>query len=172
MIRLDGVSLKTENFETFLRNFHMDDVTVIFANTKKKADYWMANEFFQTLPFPGYDSFRAWSEHDTKTIIIFDDEAETGDSLFWVMVHELAHLEVRTSKWLLTFTALDYETKKIIESLGKPRAGYLKLIRENDDMHENDPEEAFCNRIATAICGGDFYDRKWWRSRKKQPNND
>lgn len=169
MIRLDGVKLKAEEFQTFLRNFHIDDVTVIIADAKKKADYWMANECFQTLPFPGNDGFRAWSEHDTKTIIIFDDETETGDSLFWLLVHELAHLEIRTSKWLLTYTALDCETKKIIEGLGKPLGGYLKLIRENDDMHESDPEEAFCNRIATAIAGG-FYGRKWWRDRKKQLN--
>lgn len=164
----DGVSLKTKNTEEFLNNFNMKDVTVIFADIKKKADYWMADEFNQTIPFPGNDIFRAWNDHESKTVIIFDDEAETGDSLFWIMVHELAHLELRTSKWLLNFTAIDCETNRLIEKLGISKQGYLKLIRENDDMHESDPEEAFCNRVATEICGGDFLGRKWWRERRKE----
>jgi len=153
-----------EEIKEFLVGFKMDSVTVIIANATLKEDYWAADEYYQTMPFPGQDVFRAWNDYEDKTVIVFVDEAETDESIFWLIIHEIMHIEIR-SGWLLLYSGLYREVEKKARKLDLSFGGYLNLIRRDDDLHESDPEEEICNRVATSLIGKDC-GRKWWRSRK------
>jgi hypothetical protein len=103
----------------------------------------------------GYYKFRAYTSGTKATVFV--DDTETPESLLWVILHELAHMEMRASRYLLkAYTAAtppDYN--------------------ESDEAHERDPEEKMANFIATEWLGQLGYDkicysRPWWRTRVDQ----
>lgn len=166
MLFLDDVQFNTEHINIFINGFNIKNIDIVIASEKRKPMYWMLNEYYQTLPFPGHNIFRAWSSHDEKSIVIFKDEVETEESLIWLLIHELTHLEIRLAPWLLIYSGLFYEAENIRKNLNVSLHDYCQMIRENDDLHENDPEEKLCNYVATTLVGKS-YDRHWWRERKK-----
>jgi hypothetical protein len=98
-------------------------------------------------------SFRAWSAGDRATLFV--DGSETYESALWLLLHELAHLDLISS----TLLSRAYRSAK------KP-PGYLS----SDQAHESYPEEQMANFVATTtlslIGHSSFaYDRPWWRRR-------
>lgn len=107
-----------------------------------------------------YYAFRAYAGKDYCKIFV--DETETGESVLWVLLHELAHIALADNKYLFrgyrNLTAPDYFS--------------------SDEAHEADPEEQMANAIAKSWMemlgfGRVEYPRFWWRQRtmlNKQAN--
>jgi len=106
------------------------------------------------LPEDPY-AFRAWSREGRA--ILFVDDTETRDSVLWLLVHELAHLDLPHSRLL--------------------RAAYRDRVRhpdylKDDQAHEMDPEEQLANTVADQVLSRfgrpSGLHRLWWRRRVGQ----
>lgn len=99
-------------------------------------------------------SVRAWARKSTRTAQVFVDRTETRRSVLWLLLHELAHLE-------LTASPLLQESVKARKD---------KAYLATDEGHQANPEEQFADRTATLLLPrltdrpGQF-DRLWWRNR-------
>jgi hypothetical protein len=98
-------------------------------------------------------AFRAYTRGNQSRL--FTDETETPDSMLWLLLHELAHVELGRNPFL----------KAAYRKLPKP-PGYLT----SDTAHEAHPEEQFANLVANQwfshLTGEPcIYDRLWWRKR-------
>lgn len=76
---------------------------------------------------------------------------ETHVSLAWLIAHELAHQLVDTSQTMET-------------AFADAKAQDKGLHPADDHYHQLDPEERFCDGIATNLIGQRL-DRDWWRAR-------
>lgn len=99
-----------------------------------------------------YYKFRAYTSGSKATVFV--DDTETKESALWVILHELAHMDMKASPYLFKAYCLatppDYN--------------------ESDEAHERDPEEKMANLVATkwlGQCGCEEveYARPWWRAR-------
>lgn len=108
-------------------------------------EVWDHETLKEPYPFKPY-SFRAFAKGNT--IILLDDDTETKGSLFWVLLHEMAHVFVSKNEKL------------------------KKQFRHNrkEVSHETSPEEQFANLMAdqwffeyTGIHKS--YHRLWWKER-------
>ena len=104
------------------------------------------------LPEEDYYKFRAYTSGSKATTFV--DDTETPESALWVILHELAHMDMKASPYLLKAYTLatppDYN--------------------ESDEAHERDPEEQMANLVATKWlgqcgCKEVEYARPWWRAR-------
>ena len=96
---------------------------------------------------------RAWSLKSRGEAWVFADQTETRDSVLWVLLHELAHLDLVGAGLL----------QAAVEA---PRTAAY----DTDEGHEADPEERLANQVATALLGqltgrSQALDRRWWRAR-------
>ncbi len=103
-------------------------------------------------PFPGYYAFRAYTRG--RRVVLLSDHTETPQSLTWLLLHELAHVQVNGSPLL----------DRALRSVPKPR-DYLT----SDAAHEAWPEEKLANLVADQLAP-QFGSRRglsriWWRSR-------
>ncbi len=126
------------------------DVIVEYHPRSAIQRVWSTRHGGAPLPVPEH-SFRAWSRDGRA--VLFVDRSETYQSALWLLLHELAHLDLMGSP-LLT---------KAYRSIAKPK-GYLS----SDIAHESHPEEQLANLVATRVLGlighDPFaYDRLWWR---------
>ncbi|NQU80556.1 MAG: hypothetical protein HQ543_03455 [Bacteroidetes bacterium] len=89
---------------------------------------------------------------------------ETKESLAWIFTHELVHIELHN--WARMIEAgITKERNIFYNMLGyKSRFNAPMDVVLSDEVHESDPEEAFCNKIATLLIGYP-YDRCWWRNK-------
>jgi len=103
-------------------------------------------------PFPGYYAFRAYTRG--RRVVLLSDHTETPQSLTWLLLHELAHVQVNGSPLL----------DRALRSIPKPR-GYLT----SDAAHEAWPEEGLANLVADQLAprfgSRPGLNRIWWRSR-------
>jgi len=172
MIYLDQVKLSDNilnEINKFLNNFNLNDIKIIIANVNKKEFYWMQDNYLKSISFPGNDVFRAWSKSNQNTIIIFQDQAEIELSIFWLIIHEITHLKIRT-EWSLIYNTLRIETEILRKKLNISEEDYLKREIYDNDLRNNDPEEVLCDRIANAIIG-EVLDRNWWKNRINNIDN-
>ena len=114
---------------------------------------WASHHPGEPLPVPE-NSFRAWSR--AGRAVLFVDSSETYESALWLLLHELAHLDLVQSPMI----------SRAYRSIAKP-ANYLS----SDRAHESHPEEQLANIVATTVLGligyePVQYDRLWWRSRR------
>ena len=99
-----------------------------------------------------YYKFRAYTSGSKATVFV--DDTETKESALWVILHELAHMDMKASPYL--FKAYTLATPPD--------------YNESDEAHERDPEEKMANLVATkwlGQCGCEEveYARPWWRAR-------
>jgi len=80
---------------------------------------------------------------------LFVDPTETPRSIAWLMAHELSHRMVA-----------DTPTLKAAFTDARPH----DVDPAGDHFHDIDPEERFCDGIATNLLGY-RQDREWWRAR-------
>ena len=124
---------------------HRDDIRRVWADTHQG----------RPLPVPE-DAFRAFVNNDA--IHLFVDDSETYESALWLLVHELAHTGVATSR-LLTAALRAWSPRD---------ADYLS----SDDAHEAHFEEQVANHVAnrTMLKLGlpANLDRHWWRRRRSK----
>jgi hypothetical protein len=103
-------------------------------------------------PFPGYYAFRAYTRGDR--VVLLSDTTETPQSLTWLLLHELAHVEVNRAPLL----------DAGLRSIPRPK-DYLT----SDQAHESWPEERLANlvadRLAPLFGSRPGLNRLWWRSR-------
>ena len=105
-------------------------------------------------PFEGSPyQLRAWALKSRGEAWVFVDETETRDSVLWVLLHELAHLDLVGAGLLQAAVTV-------------PRTAAY----DTDEGHEADPEERLANQVATAMLGkltgcARALDRRWWRRR-------
>lgn len=92
-------------------------------------------------------AFRAFTRG--KESHLFVDFTETPESVAWLMAHELCHRMVDQTPTLEN--AFTEARPKDLEPAG-------------DAFHDVDPEERFCDGIATNLMGYRM-DRRWWRQR-------
>ena len=98
--------------------------------------------------------FRAYTSGPRA--VIFVDKTETPESALWVLLHELAHMDLHGAPYLLSafrrMTAPDYFS--------------------GDEAHERDPEEQMANAVATEWLNRlgfeGSYPRPWWRARVQE----
>jgi hypothetical protein len=98
--------------------------------------------------------FRAYTSGPRA--VIFVDDTETPESALWVLLHELAHMDLHGAPYLLSafrrMTAPDYFS--------------------GDEAHERDPEEQMANAVATEWLNRlgyeGSYPRPWWRARVQE----
>lgn len=120
----------------------------------------LAEEFlrqFGRVPKPY--ALRAWARRDLGEAWVYVDATETPESALWLMLHELAHLELRGAGLLHA-------------AVQAPRdEGYY----ETDAGHEADPEEQLANLVATSgltlLLGRPIApvpDRFWWRAQVRR----
>lgn len=96
-------------------------------------------------------AFRAFTRGPMS--YLFVDSTETPKSVAWLLAHELTHqLVARTPTLRRAFSD----------------AASLEGHRAGDCFHRNDPEEKFCDGIATRLIG-ERLDREWWRARTLDP---
>jgi hypothetical protein len=133
-----------------------DGVDVFIYHRRELPGVWAAAHRGQALPASARWSFRAWARG--PVVRIFVDATETPASVAWVLLYELAHVELGRSRYLASGW----------RSQAKP-ADYLI----DDDVHEAWPEEKVANMVATSqmpVLGYQRtrYDRYWWRGRVRQ----
>lgn len=100
-------------------------------------------------------AFRAYSRAGKARLFV--DDTETPSSALWLMLHEMAHLDLPHSR----LVSRAYRTYP-------RRADYLTT----DEGHEAHPEEQLANLVATQQMRslgyrGPALDRLWWRRRVK-----
>jgi hypothetical protein len=112
---------------------------------------WADEHEGAALPVDRY-AFRAFA--NGRRAVLFVDASETRDSVLWLLVHELTHLELPQSRLL----------EEVYRNRERDPA-YL----HSDEAHEADLEERFANQIADAMMARigrpTGLDRRWWRSR-------
>jgi hypothetical protein len=103
-------------------------------------------------PFPGAYAFRAYTRG--CKVVLLSDATETAQSLVWLLLHELAHVQVNDRPLL----------EEAFRSTPRP-PGYVS----NDEAHEAWPEERFANQMADALAPSfgsrPGLNRLWWRTR-------
>lgn len=98
-------------------------------------------------------AFRAWSKDGVAHVFV--DESETRRSIAWLLLHELAHLDLPAASLLC----------RAFRHAARPD-GYL----DTDDGHESHVEEQLANTVADQMLprlglGTGSYGRRWWRRR-------
>ncbi len=110
---------------------------------------WARDHGGAAMPLAPFD-FRAYARPSRTTLFV--DSTETQESATWLLLHELAHIELGRNKLL----------RQAFRSVPKPRA-YLT----SDTAHESHPEEQLANQVADSwaqqlgIRPG--LNRLWWR---------
>lgn len=153
------------------------DVTVIFIPSKYKRFFFerwyfsdgndITNDATVAAKYPGDDAFRAWCRTSQREIFIFVDECENDDSIIWLIMHELTHIDIHHSNIMNFFLGIqrDQWLKNIKLS---PDDYFSPTMMNRDELHEADPEEQVCNNVASTFLCGKTYDRAWWRKRKNE----
>lgn len=131
------------------------DLVVEYVPRARVAEVWRRDHAGAPMPVNRY-AFRAYSRGNRA--VLFVDGTETRDSATWLLLHELAHLELPNAGLL----------HSAYRWIPKP-PGYLT----NDAAHESHPEEQLANRVATEIMPKlglrrRALDRMWWRRRVKR----
>jgi len=166
MLYLNQVELSDSilnDINNFLNCFKLNDINIIIANVNEKESYWTQDNYFKSIPFPGNNVFRAWSKPTENKIIIFQDQAETELSIFWLIIHEITHIKLRT-EWFLLYNTIKIETESLRKRLNISEEDCLIKEIYDNDFRNNDPEEVLCDRVANAIIG-EVLDRNWWKNR-------
>ena len=110
---------------------------------------WARDHGGQPFPLNPYD-FRAYARSGRTTIFV--DPTETQQSATWLLLHELAHIELGRNKML--------------------RGAYRRIPKSknyltSDRAHEAHPEEQLANQVANSwaphIGIPTGLDRLWWR---------
>lgn len=128
------------------------DLTVEYVPRSALASIWERDHGGTPLPTKPY-AFRAYSRDGNA--VLFVDDTETPTSTLWLLLHELAHLELPRARLL----------HQAYRNMKRP-AGYLT----SDEGHEAHPEEQMANLIANQtlpklVSNPGQYDRLWWRNR-------
>lgn len=127
------------------------DVTVEYHPRSAVGEVWARDHGGQTLPVKPY-AFRAYARGNKA--VLFVDDTETRDSALWLLLHELAHLDLDNAPLV----------HRAYRSIPKA-ADYLR----DDGAHEAHAEEQLANlvadQVAPALGGRPGLDRLWWRRR-------
>jgi len=103
-------------------------------------------------PFPGFYAFRAYTRG--RSVVLLSDWTETTQSLTWLLLHELTHVQVNSNPML----------DRALRSVERP-VDYLT----SDEAHEEWPEEQLANlsadQLAPRYASRPGLNRVWWRSR-------
>jgi len=133
------------------------DVEVFYWPRSQAVRVW--EQTHDGRPMPGDPAYsdpsyvmRAWARDGRSHILV--DRTETKESILWLTLHELSHLELPCSPFLrFAFRS-------------EPRAENYLL---DDDAHEARVEEQFANAVANLLAPhfgiARGYDRRWWRTR-------
>ena len=101
---------------------------------------------------PGTYAFRGYTRGNR--VVLLSDATETPASLTWLLLHELAHVQVNNAPML----------DKAFSSVPRP-ANYLT----SDAAHERYPEEQMANLVADQLAphfdSRPGLNRIWWRRR-------
>ncbi len=126
----------------------MEALRRLFGKTKADVHIYprsMANQILGRHAAPY--AFRGFTRGTDS--YLFVDSTETPESIAWLMAHELCHRMVaETPTMKSAFT----------------EAAPHDLDPAGDSFHDIDPEERFCDGIATNLLGY-RQDREWWRKR-------
>ena len=172
MLYLNQVELSDSilnDINNFLNCFKLNDINIIIANVNEKESYWTQDNYFKSIPFPGNNVFRAWSKPTENKIIIFQDQAETELSIFWLIIHEITHVKLQT-EWSLLFNVINIEKNNLLKELNYTINDYLDKGMRDDNFRNSEPEEILCDRVANAIIG-EVLDRNWWKNRINNIDN-
>lgn len=131
------------------------DVVVEFVPRSALRKIWQRDHGGRPLP-PNPYAFRAYSRGNKS--VVFVDHTETPASAAWLLLHELAHVDLAASNLLHT----------AMRQIPKP-PGYLT----SDAAHESHPEEQLANRVATRMMPvlghrRQALNRLWWRRRVRR----
>lgn len=129
------------------------DVRLELAPRSMLRQIWARDHGGRPLHIRDPYAFRAYSRDGQA--VVFVDRTETPASALWVLLHEIAHLEVPASNMLET--AFRNHPR---------RSDYLT----SDEGHEAHPEEQLANFVATRTLiemglPSQQLDRLWWRKR-------
>jgi hypothetical protein len=130
-------------------------VTVHYHLRSNIRQVW--EDTHQGRPLPvSEDAFRAFVSNDA--VHLFVDDSETYESALWLLVHELAHTGVATSRLLTS----------ALRSWSPRPKDYLS----SDDAHEAHFEERVANHVADRTMAKlglpTGLDRIWWRKRRNK----
>lgn len=140
-------------------------VVVLAAGELKRELY---TQQFPNEEYPGDDAFRAFFDVPSSKVVIFLD-GETFESVLWIFVHEMTHVILHQRAPLLDWYLGTLRYEWLLELGIDPEAWkHDKNLQLRDEIHENDPEESLCNRVATAVMGGADYSRTWWRRHRQE----
>lgn len=130
----------------------------VFPRAAYSAE-WFAEWFGEhDGPVPDRYAFRGFFNPKTFRIVLLCDESETGESFAWLLIHELTHAALEHARFLRYVFA--YERDALGITVEQEAAAGT-----DDTLHEQLPEEQFCNRSATLAMGGANLNRTWWRER-------
>lgn len=128
------------------------DTEIHFWPRARLDEIWRRTHDGTPAPAPPY-AFRAWSNPDGRAHILAD-ATETPQSIRWLVLHELAHLDLVSAPLLA----------RAYRGIPKPE-NYLV----DDEAHEARPEEQMANFVADQLApllgSAPGYDRRWWRGR-------
>jgi hypothetical protein len=128
------------------------DVTVEYWPRRMVGQIWKRDHGGKPLPVHPY-AFRAYSRGNQS--VLFVDDTETPASATWLLLHELAHVDLAGARLV----------HRAYRSMPHP-PGYLTT----DEGHEAHPEEQLANATADRIFPQLGYpaqslNRLWWRRR-------
>jgi hypothetical protein len=139
----------------------LPDVAVhVFPRAALDRAWWLRwyhdgnAEHAEEDPYPGALSVRAYAAPADRRVVVVADALETVDSFAWLLCHELTHVALPPF--------VRYGLSAVAERLGVPDD-----VRLDGAMHDQHPEEATCNAIASALTGGDF-GPAWWRGQLRE----
>jgi len=140
-----------EDIQSISRQILRDGIVELYPRSSV-AEVWESQHPGQTYDKDEY-AFRAYTSKNRA--VVFVDKSESKESALWVILHELAHMELYGSPYLF----------RAYRSIPMPDD-----YSTNDEAHEADPEEQMANLVATQWMGRLGYGerefrRPWWRRR-------
>lgn len=104
-------------------------------------------------------AFRAWANPQLGRVTVLVDRTETPQSVTWLLLHELGHMELRTSPLVAGALAATVRDPAYMH---------------DDHAHQADPEERIADWMATrwyrrlGFARPWRLDRHWWRARVRR----
>lgn len=138
---------------------------IYFCSLNQKET--LHKEYMQS-PFKGNNSYRALTHTKHKKTFIFLNDKETIDSILWVFLHELTHINILHNEYLNKICKTNFN-KILVQNNIKTIQEYESKL-DDDNFHELFMEEQLANNFATEIIGFN-YNRIWWRNQLKKENN-
>lgn len=128
------------------------DVQVHYWPRAQLGEVWRCTHGGRDVPTSRPYAFRAWANANVVHILV--DETETPESIVWLTLHELAHVELGCAPLIA----------QAYRSIPK-HPDYLSDDAAHDERPEEQMADLVADQLAPLLGSRAGYGRRWWRPR-------